>query len=109
VRIIDMQHSFFENLEVPRNEKEARFLEFHKNNPKVYDLFDHFTRQAIESGYDRIGARLILERIRWEANITTKDKDFKLNDHYIAYYARRWMKQNPKHKGLFKTKPVQGE
>ena len=24
---------FFENLEVPRNEKEARFLEFHKNNP----------------------------------------------------------------------------
>ena len=103
-----MQQTFFDTLEVPRNQREARFLKFHHNNPKVYQLWDQFTNEAINRGYNKIGARLICERIRWETSIHT-DEDIKFNDNYIAYYARLWMKNNTQHKNLFKTKTIEGE
>ena len=109
-----VQATLFEALEAPRNEREARFMAFHKANPIVYRLWDQFTREALAKGHRRVGAALIMERIRWETSIRLVDSTpngelLKINDHHKAYYARLWMKNNPVHKGLFNTRSVQGD
>lgn len=111
---MDGQRNLFDVLEVPRNEREARFLQFHKQNPIVYELWDRFTRQAIERGYERIGSQMIMERIRWETSVAIKDarpdgETVKLNDHHKPYYARLWMRNNPAYKNIFSTRKVTGD
>ena len=68
-----IQTNMFDKLEVPRNVREARFLEFHKQYPIVYRLWDRFTRECIHNGMKKIGAALIMERIRWETNVVIQD------------------------------------
>ena len=109
-----VQATLFEALQAPRNQREARFLAFHQANPIVYKLWDKFTREALARGHKRVGAALIMERIRWETSIELVDArpdggTLKINDHHKAYYARLWMKDNPAHKGLFETRSVQGD
>jgi len=109
-----MQQNLFELLNAPRNKREARFEQFHAENPVVYKLWDKFTREAISKGYRKIGVALIMERIRWETNIELHDqineeKEIKINDHHKAYYARLWLKNNPQHKGMFELRTVEGD
>ena len=113
VRIMSQQN-MYEALSVPKNKREYRFEEFHKKYPIVYDLWDKFTREAIDRGMSKIGAALIMERIRWETSIKIEDarpdgKAVKINDHYKAYYSRLWMLKNPIHKGIFNTRKVEGD
>lgn len=73
-----------------------KFLDFHILNPRVYLLFERFAKQLIEKGHKKLGAKMIMERIRWE--ITTGSKDdqgFKINNNYISYYSRLFVKNNP--------------
>ncbi len=107
------QISMFENLNLPRNVREARFVEFHKQNPIVYQLWDRFTHECISRGMSKVGAALIMERIRWETSVAIEDarpdgQKLKLNDHHKAYYSRLWMKNNPQYKGIFNTRGVEG-
>jgi hypothetical protein len=62
--------------------------QFHKDNPQVWELFVRFAREAKSSGRDRMGARVIGERIRWYSSVETTGSKFKVNDHHWPYYAR---------------------
>lgn len=89
---------------------EKKFRTFHFSNPQVYYLFDRFAREAIAAGRDVLSAKLIFERIRWETQVVTNDTDgYKLNNNYHAYYARRWMGNNPDSKAAFRTRTVGAE
>ena len=108
-----MQQTMFEAFEVPHNEHEIRFMEFHKKNPVVWDLWQKFTKEAISHGMGVVGSQLILERIRWETAIrlhdTTADgQSVKICNHHKVFYARLWNKQNP-HQQVFKTRKIEGE
>jgi hypothetical protein len=85
---------------------EDRFNDFHATNPEVYRLFDRFTREVIKQGHPRFSADAILHRIRWETTVVTRGDQFKINDHFSAYYARTWMAANPKHDGFFATRTL---
>lgn len=111
---MNAQATLFDALRVPRNQREARFLEFHESNPEVYQLWDRFTREALARGHDRIGSQMIMERIRWETNIVLHDhrpdgEPLKINDHHKPYYARLWMEKNPQHDGVFNIRAVEGD
>lgn len=111
---MNQQPTLFDQLQLPRNEREARFLEFHNENPVVYQMWDRFTRFAIMKGHKRVGAALIMERIRWETSMGLVDsrpdgERLKINDHHKAYYARLWMENNPQYRGLFQTRTVEGD
>jgi len=75
-------------------QNQSRFLgwvEFHRRNPGVFDLFVAFARQARAArGSRRVGARMIGERIRWQSliSVDATDKQYQLNDHLWPYYAR---------------------
>jgi hypothetical protein len=77
------------------------FREFHWRNPQVYKLFTHFANQALMSGREYFGARMIGERIRWYTRVETTDADFKVNDHVWPYYARLLMLEDSRFRGFF--------
>jgi hypothetical protein len=109
-----MQQNLFEAFNVPRNIREAQFVKFHQENPKVYQLWDRFTKEAIAKGHTKIGSAMILERIRWETSVATVNarpdgERLKLNNNFKSYYARLWMSKNPQHKDIFPTKRVEGD
>jgi hypothetical protein len=88
--------------------EEDRFLafaEFHQANPEVWDLFQRFTFEAMHAGM-KVGARLIVERIRWERIIVLRrtEKTFKINDHHWPYYARLFCSTFPQHEGFFELR-----
>ena len=61
-----------------------KFLEFHREYPKVYELFEKFTLQLIYKGHTSLGAKMVIERIRWEmATDGSKDASgFKINNNF---------------------------
>jgi hypothetical protein len=82
-----------------------RCAEFHKKHPEVWELFVKFTFDRISRGFEHYSADAIFHRIRWETATPTRDDgDFKLNDHYTAFYARRFHAVHPEHHGFFRTR-----
>jgi len=88
---------------------ERAFWAFHRENPKVYELFRQYALEAAHTGRKRFGARMIWNRMRWYTRVETNDPDFKLNDHHTPYYARMFLRDHPEHEGLFELRRVQGE
>jgi len=88
---------------------ERKFLEFHRENPRVYKELLRLTRQAKNNkGGKRIGIRMLWEVMRWNLTILTYDpsSDFKLNNNYHSRYARLIVEKNPDLKGLFEFREL---
>ncbi len=85
------------------------FWAFHKANPSVYKEFEKYTNVAIDRGAKHLSHWLVIGRIRYETAIETNDPDYKINNNYIAFYARLFMALNPQHDGFFKTKLTKQE
>lgn len=87
---------------------QERFVKFHQEYPKVYDLFKAFAIQLIKKGHKKVGARMIIERIRWEfATGDSKDEmGFKINNYFIAHYARLFIQQHPEYKEFIETRTI---
>lgn len=86
-----------------------RWLEWHRANPHVYELFKEFTFQAIHRGHKRLSAWLVVNRIRWETAVETIGGDFKISNCFIAYYSRLFMEEYPEHRGFFRIKRLKEE
>lgn len=85
---------------------EERFREFHSRNPQVYALFREFARRAMDSGR-RIGAKAIMERVRWEVYMKSRDGEgFKINNSYTSRYVRLLIDEYPEFKGFFEMRDL---
>ncbi len=75
---------------------QARFAEFHRSNPIVYQKLVQYARQAKAAGHGKIGIKLLLERFRWFALVETNDQHgYKINNDYSSRYARLIAEQEP--------------
>ena len=84
-----------------------RFLDFHIKYPTVYLLFERFSLQLIAAGQKKLGAKMILERIRWEIITGSKDEEgFKINNNYTAYYSREFIKHHPQYRDYFEFRVI---
>lgn len=72
-------------------DQEIDFWCYHLDNPEVYNLFQRFTKVAIDHGHTRLGAKLIINQVRWFTEVVTTTSDYKINDRWKAYYSRLWM------------------
>ena len=73
----------------------------------MYELLVKFARIAREHGRDRIGIRLLWERMRWEMFVTvraTEDDDYRLNNDWLSRYARLIMADEPDLDGIFEIR-----
>jgi hypothetical protein len=82
------------------------FQAFDAENPRVYDLFVRFAHEARNAGYQHFSAHGILHRIRWETGVVTRDAtaDWKVNNNYSAFYARKLVADDPRFKGFFRNR-----
>lgn len=84
---------------------------FHNKHPEVWRLFVRFTKELIAAGHRHYSAKGIFERIRWEQDVVRQKgcivfqkQQFKLNNNYSSFYARRFMRMFPDHDGFFRTR-----
>jgi hypothetical protein len=94
---------------LPFHIRQAKFDQWHADNPMIWKHFEQFSLQAIAHGKRRISHWLIINRIRWEIYFETEGGEFKISNDYIAFYARLWKAKHPQHKDLFNTKRMIGE
>ena len=85
---------------------DEKFERYHRENPQVFELFRRFAFDAKRTGR-RIGAKAIMERIRWEMNLTTRDSEgFKINNNYTSRYVRLLEEKYPEFKGFFEKREL---
>lgn len=84
-----------------------QFERFDSENPSVWTLFKRFALEAIAAGKKHLSVSLIVERIRWEAIVTTSETDYKVNNNHRAFYARKFHREFPEHGGFFRTRIAQ--
>ena len=83
------------------------FLHFNSAYPQVYLLFEKFALQLIHAGKTKLGAKMILERIRWEITTGSKDEEgFKINNNFTAYYSRWFIRNHPQYKEFFEFRVI---
>lgn len=83
---------------------ERQFLRFHELNPHVYETIVKISFALRKRGVPRTGISMIFERMRWLWAVQTRGDDYKLNNNYRAFYARKVMDEHPELEGFFKTR-----
>ena len=83
-----------------------QFLDYCRKYPDIWRHFERFALAAIAAGR-QIGAKAIMERIRWEVEIEQKGT-FKICNSYTAYYARLFRIKYPAQSEMFETRKITG-
>lgn len=87
---------------------EREFNDFHRQNPDVYLALVGMTRELKARGHKKIGIGMLFEVLRWQHYMSTDDphSDFKLNNNYRAYYARKIMDECIGFEGIFDVRTL---
>ena len=80
------------------------FQDFDAAHPEIWVLFRNATFQVMERGFRNYGAKSILERIRWHTSIEQGRRDFKVNNNFAPFYARKFHDSYPEFSGFFRTR-----
>jgi len=93
------------------NKIDRKFLEYHSDNPQIYDSIVRYARQLKAAGRTTFGIGAIVERIRWDYAISTKpdEKGFKISNDYRSRYSRLVMINCADLRGFFKTKQLEAD
>jgi len=84
---------------------EIKFLAYHQAHPEVYRLFEQFVFEILRRGITHYSADAVMHRVRWETLATGRpEDDFKINNNYVAYYARMFIARNPHLTEFFETR-----
>ena len=82
------------------------FINKHKRDKYIWRLFEQYALKAAEKG-KKLGAKAIMERVRWECEIEDSG-EFKINNDYTAYYARVFAIAHPEYADFFEFRQVKG-
>jgi hypothetical protein len=97
--VVEVQHD-------PNESLDSRFRNWLAANPHVLDAFIWLAEGAANAGRKRIGAKLIVERLRWEYLMRTEGDDFKLNNNYTSRLARAAVGKRPDLEPLFEFREL---
>lgn len=86
----------------------AQFIKFHRANPTVWEEFERLALSAIRSGVRRWSAKGIAEVVRWTFAVEQRSSVYKVNNNYVAYYARCFALKYPEYEGFFEFREVKG-
>lgn len=80
-----------------------RFERFHADNPHVYDTLVRFAREwRRETGREKLGIAMLVERARWDLIIRTQSQDeYKIANAHRAFYSRLIQYQESDLDGMF--------
>ena len=86
--------------------KEAAFIKFRDENPRVMANLIAMTRRAKLAGHNRVGIGMLFEVLRWDQMMATRrsEDDFKLNNNFRSYYVREIEERCPDLVGMFEKR-----
>lgn len=84
------------------------FFVYHSENSHVYESFKKYARQLQRAGRDHHSSQAIIERIRWDTMVESKNDDFKINNNWPSCYSRLLMIEDPSFIGFFRTRKTPG-
>ncbi len=95
----------------PLTPASREFLRFHRENEEVYKTLVELAREfVLATGKRRLGVSFLWDRARWDLQIQTGgSRDFRLNDHLRAYYARVIMFLEDDLHGVFELRKSDAE
>ena len=76
------------------NVTDRRFWNYHANRPEIFKTFRLFAKKYRAKGYDRIGSKFLMRKLREERELTVS------ND-YTSRYVRLLEAANPEFRGIF--------
>ncbi len=79
---------------------DKKFEQYDEANPHVYHAFKQRALQAWRKGRRRIGAKMLMEVIRWDTMIAGSG-DYKINNNYTSRYVRKLLSDCPSLRSLF--------
>ncbi len=86
---------------------EAKFWEFHTQNPEVFRKLRELALQMRRRGLEQYSIKSLFEVLRWHHALETNDPSgFKLNNNYTSFYARLLMQREPELKDFFELRTL---
>lgn len=83
---------------------QQKFTEFDNRNPEIWQMFCEFSFQLINLGFQRYSADAILHRVRWETAVRGVRDQYKINNNYSAFYARKFRETHPRYAAFFEMR-----
>lgn len=80
--------------------------QYDQANTQIWLEFQKYAFQLINAGNEKIGAKQIFERIRWDSMIVRGRNKFKVNNNFSPYYARKFEEVFPIYKGIFSMREI---
>ena len=94
-------------------------LDFHGENPWVYDRMRQICFELRSKGFSRYSTRTLIAVLRFEWDMKTthqevviaggEERAVKLNDHHTAYYARMLIEAHPELWDFFELRAAEGD
>jgi len=99
----------FNTIKAIDDELQVSFMQFHTDNPHVYDGLRRLALQTKRMGRDNYSINGLYEVLRWHRSFDTTDDEFKISNNHRAYYARLLMESEPELEGFFRTRKTRSE
>ncbi len=85
---------------------DARFAEWIAANPQVLDAFCQRALDAKHAGRTKIGAKRLVEVMRWDTNLTTNGDSFRLNNSFTSRLVRVAVARHSELAGFFEQREL---
>jgi len=86
----------------------SAFLTYHRNNPHIWQSFEKFALEMLNTGRKRYSAKTIMERVRWDFDSSNPEAEYKINNDFTSYYARAFARKWPQFREFFEFREVKG-
>lgn len=83
-----------------------KFKAYHLENPHVYDEFLSNALKMKSLGRRKYSAWTIVNKIRWDWDVQSSDRVFKINNDFIALYARLVIYHRPEFTNFFEMRKM---
>ncbi len=84
-----------------------RFDAFCDANPQLVARFDQLALDEVRRGHKRVGAKMLLEVLRWQHRAVHSDSDgWRVNNTWGARLARRAAQRHPELRDAFETRAL---
>lgn len=85
---------------------DQRFEAFHQANPWVYTQLVALARYAVARGKTKLGIKSLIERLRWDFELSSNGQPWKLNNSFSSRYARKIMAECPDLTDVFELRAL---
>lgn len=94
------------------DELAVQFARFDCRHPEIWRAFERFALELAAAGDGPLGARLVLERVRWELALEPREGRLavpRVNNNFAPFYARRFARVHPRLADRFRFRRLRSQ